>query len=175
MYIVANMKTKYTEYQKEQARLIRESYIKSGECKAKNNEPLHIKACMLYWAEGSKMKNVFQFTNCDVTTHKIMMEFLRHYFPEQTKRLKVRVNYYPSPELSYDDIKNYWKKELGINDNQFNKATDRTKYYKSPTNNKYPYGILQLQLCSTEVIQHIFGGINTYVDDTIFNANTCIH
>jgi len=164
------MKTKYTDFQKERARLLRESYLQDGINQAKKNEILHIKACMLYWAEGSKQKNMFQFTNCDINTHKIIISFLIKYFPNHFKKLKARINYYSSQELSYDDIKNYWKKELLLTDDQFIKPTDRTKYYKSPSNNKYPYGILQIQLNSTELIHNIFGSINEYVGTKLYSA-----
>lgn len=164
------MQTKYTDFQKERARLLRESYIHAGINEAKKNEILHIKACMLYWAEGSKQRNMFQFTNCDVNTHKIMILFLKKYFPTQITKLKARINYYSSQSLSYDDIKNYWKHELDLTDDQFIKPTDRAKYYKLPSTNKYPYGILQIQLNSTELVHNVFGSINQYIGTNIYSA-----
>lgn len=166
------MKTYYTTYQKEQAKSTRQSYINSGKSQASKNEVLHIKACILYWAEGSKNRHIFGFTNCDVETHKLMMTFLRYYFPEQSKKIKARVNFYPSVNNTYQDVKDYWMKELNLSEENFYKPTNRLKYYKKPKINKYPNGILQLQLNSTEVVQHIFGGINYYVGKDIYHGSS---
>lgn len=165
------MKTYYTDIQKEKAKLIRESYMMSGQRQAKKNDVLHIKGCMLYWAEGSKNSNLFGFTNCDVEANKMMLEFLRKFFPIQSKKIKVRVNFYPSETNTYEKVKQYWKNELNLTDESFNKFTDRSKYYNPPKHNKYPNGILNIQINSTEVANHIFGAINHYVGKNIYTAN----
>ena len=169
MYIVA-MKTYYTTHQKEQASLTRQSYINSGKSQASKNEPLHTKACILYWAEGTKNRNTFGFTNCDAETHKLMVAFLRHYFPDQSKKLKARINFYPSASNTYENVKDYWMKELTLSAENFYNPTDRSKYYKQPKINKYPNGILQLQLGSTEIVHHILGGINHYIGKDIYDS-----
>ena len=166
------MKTYYTTYQKEQASLTRQSYINSGKSQASKNESLHTKACILYWAEGSKNRNVFGFTNCDVETHRLMITFLHRYFPEQSKKLKARINFYPSSNNTYECVRNYWMKELDLLIDNFYNPTNRSKYYKQPKINKYPNGILQLQINSTEVVQHIFGGINYYIGRDIYHSNS---
>jgi len=166
------MKTYYTTYQKERATSIRQSYINSGKSQASKNEILHIKACILYWAEGSKNRNAFGFTNCDVETHRLMVTFLRRYFPEQSVKLKARINFYPSSNNTYRNVRDYWMKELDLSTENFYKPTNRSKYYKQPKINKYPNGILQLQLNSTEVVQHILGGINHYVGKDIYDGGS---
>lgn len=168
------MNTYYTNLQKETARQKRQSHIDNGKIKASENELLHIKGCILYWAEGDKSKNLFGFTNCDVEAHRIMVSFLRCYFPEISKKLKARIAFYPGGK-PYEEIKKFWSEELNIPSECFNKATDRSKYYSTPKVNKYPNGVLQLQLSSTEVVNHIFGAVNHYVGKDIYNATTFQH
>jgi hypothetical protein len=166
------MNTYYTEIQKCQAKQNREIYFNRGRTQAKQNDPLHIKGCMLYWAEGTKSRNTFGFSNCEVETHKLMVSFLKRFFGDHFHKLKVRVNFYPSKTNSYESVQKFWCDQLGIELHQFNKYTDRSKYYTAPKVNKYPNGILLLRLGSNQVVQHIFGAINEYVGSDLYNVDS---
>lgn len=166
------MNTYYTEIQKCQAKQNREIYFNQGKELAKRNDPLHIKGCMLYWAEGTKSRNSFGFSNCEVEIHRLMISFLKQTFPKHFHKLKVRVNFYPSKTNTYESVQHFWCNQLGIERHQFNKHTDRSKYYASPKINKYPNGILSLGLNSTEIVQHIYGAINEYIGTNLYNVDS---
>lgn len=149
--------------------LKRREYMLKGYNDASLNEPLHIKACMLYWAEGTKRPNAFDFTNCDATMHLIILQFVRKYFPQLETKIKGAINFYPSETNSYDKVVQYWSNILHIPLNQFNKPTDRSKYYTmSPGDNKYTNGIMKIRISSAELISYVYGAINYYVGKTIF-------
>lgn len=156
------MLTQTNSLQKEKARQLREKQQQTGKMQAQLLEPLHLTACMLYWAEGSKSKNMFQFTNCDPEMHKILLMFIRKYFPQFLSRLRFRVNFYPTPTLPYEKVRDFWCQELGVSPDAFTKPTDKSKYYTQPKINKYPNGVLYMQASVTEVIQHVLGAIDAY-------------
>jgi hypothetical protein len=56
------------KYQSEKYANQRKKYQNLGRQEA-NGDPLHIAGCMLYWAEGSKSKNVVGFCNSEVNYH----------------------------------------------------------------------------------------------------------
>lgn len=166
------MNNKYTEKQKQDGYLRREFYMKKGYEDAKQNNPLHIKSCMLYWAEGSKKSTTFEFTNCDPMTHIIMLQFLRTYFPDKENKIRGMINFYPTPNNLYEEVLKYWINIANIPPSQFTKPTDRSRYYKLPKNNKYPNGIFRLSVNSVEIIYYVYGAINFYAGKNIFNPNT---
>jgi hypothetical protein len=151
--------------------LRRVSHMENGKLIAQKNDPLHLKACMLYWAEGTKKKKGnFTFTNCDINMHLIMMEFIKKYFPQYIKEMKFTVNYYETDSIKEKDILDFWCKTLSINPSQFNKLTERSKYYKIPSTLKYQYGIFVMRLFKREILYHIFGAINEYCSKEIFSS-----
>ena len=50
---------------KESSKVLRQQYQEEGRKRAQLGDPLHLAGCMLYWAEGSKSRNVITFTNSD--------------------------------------------------------------------------------------------------------------
>jgi len=166
------MKTKYTEKQKSDAASLRQLYINRGYEVAQQNEPLHIKACILYWAEGSKKPCLFQFTNCDPETHIIVLQFLRKYFPQLEGRIRGWINFYPSQSNPYEKVLNYWVDKTNIPAEHFTKPTDRSLYYKMPKNNKYPNGVMRISVSSVELLHYIYGAINYYANKELFTPNT---
>jgi hypothetical protein len=166
------MKNKFNEKQKIDAYLLRQLYMKHGYEDAQKNDPLHIKACILYWAEGSKKPHAFEFTNCDPQTHVIILQFLRKYFPQLESKIRGCINFYPSVNNPYTKVLNYWANCISILPVQFTKPTDRSRYYDFPKNNKYPNGILRISISSVEVIYYIYGALNYYSNKEIFTPDT---
>jgi len=52
-------------------------YQEIGRAKARENRPLHLAGCMLYWAEGAKHRNKVYFVNSDPNMMLFFMRFLR--------------------------------------------------------------------------------------------------
>lgn len=66
-----------------------------GRALARRREPLHVAGCMLYWAEGSKMRNSLQFSNSDPEMVRFFVRFLRAYFDLEDEQ--IRITCYLSP------------------------------------------------------------------------------
>lgn len=148
----------------EKFKKLRIKYQESGKEKAKENNPNHKSLCMLYWAEGSKTKNSFRFSNSDPYMIKIILKYLKEFFPDKINNLKFSIKAYTNNGLSVQEIEFYWNKITGFNKSYF----DKTIVDNFPTSSsgkkkgKIPYGVLQIKIYSTEVVQHIFGAIQEY-------------
>lgn len=144
------------------------TFMDAGAKIAARNEPLHIKACMLFWGEGSKRKNLFIFTNCEVETHRLMVQFINFYFPHLTAKIRALITFYPTVENPYEKVLNFWCDALNLKANQFTKPTDKSKYYSKPKTLKSTTGVLRISIGSTELTQHLFGAINHYIGTPLF-------
>jgi transcriptional regulator with XRE-family HTH domain len=60
-----NAQLRGQERRSRSARAARAVAQEDGRRRARDRDPLHIQGCMLYWAEGSKGRNVVAFTNSD--------------------------------------------------------------------------------------------------------------
>lgn len=68
--------------------------------------------CMLYWAEGSKNRNMVIFANSDPAMLRFFARFLRECFGVRPKDFSVRLNVYTNNGLSIDEIEDYWLKAI---------------------------------------------------------------
>ena len=145
---------------KEKCELVRLKYQEDGMVLASKNEPLHLKGCMLYWAEGEKTRNQCSIINTDPDLLKTFVDFIRKYFPDAS--LKIEIFSYLNNNLSKDEIQQYWTQYLLITD------VHRFVVYDSPRGkkegkHKYPYGLCKVRIAqSTHIVQHIFGAIRYY-------------
>ena len=55
----------------------REQYQQEGRLKAREGDLLHSWGCMLYWAEGTKNRNVLGFANSDSDMMTLFIKFIR--------------------------------------------------------------------------------------------------
>ncbi len=63
---------------------------------------------MLYWAEGSKERNVVIFCNSDVNMVAFFSRFLRESFGVAPKKIALRLNVYTNNGLSIEEIEHHW-------------------------------------------------------------------
>lgn len=61
----------------EKARKNRETFQQSGREKAREGSLLHLKGCMLYWAEGAKSRHNVYLVNSDPNILYLFIRFLR--------------------------------------------------------------------------------------------------
>lgn len=153
---------------KERHQKIREEYREAGRKTAqnclKNNDLNHMKACLLYWAEGSKARNRFEFTNSDPIMIKIVADcLLSKSFNIKKEDILLSLNCYNDIH-SVEDIEAYWDNVIGF------ETTKRKHIVKQSTwcpgqgkHNKYPYGVCRLTVTKTEVIQQVYGALEVYV------------
>lgn len=144
--------------------VLREQYKANGFLVAKNMEPLHIAACMLYWAEGAKCQNQARIINSDPRIISLFIAFVRKYFGTSDDLMSIRLNCYTDIH-TLEEIENYWLKETGLPRVCLRKGTLNyfSPYSKKKRKGKCEYGTCSLSIMkSTKVIQHIYGAVEFY-------------
>jgi hypothetical protein len=152
---------------KETAKKQRENFQLEGKNIAKQNIPLHMAGCMLYWAEGSKDRNSCVFSNSDQYMLKFFLTFLYECYNLNPSNIKIHITCHTNNGITVEDIEKYWSETLGIPLKQFTKTTTNilSKYsFEKKTKNKLLYGTVQLKVHSTKLVQNIFGAIQEYAN-----------
>ena len=146
------------------ARAVREAAQAEGRDRARAADPLHVQGCMLYWAEGSKSRNVAALTNSDPDLLSVFVRFLRGCYDVPTNKLALSVNCHTGNGLSIEDIQGWWLARLGL----------PTTCLRAPTVNRpssasalrrghvLPYGTARVSTCLVVVVQSIYGAIQEY-------------
>jgi hypothetical protein len=120
---------------------------------------------MLYWAEGSKNRNVVALANGDVDLVRFFCFFLRKEFALEPEDLRVTLNFYTGNGLSQEEIESYWLGALELPRTCLRKPTvdQFPKSSKRKRGARLPYGVCRLSAKrSTYIVQHIFGAIQQY-------------
>ncbi len=147
----------------EKYRQLRLKYQQEGRVKAREQDPLHIAVCMLYWGEGSKRKDSLVLVNSDPDLLRFFIRFLTECLNVDRQAIRLRINCYLHDELSQEDVERYWLNTL---------ALDRTALRKGSFNNqpsssrqrgrKLTYGVAVVAVYNTQLAQHVFGAIQEY-------------
>jgi hypothetical protein len=119
---------------------------------------------MLYWAEGTKSRNSVGLSNSDVHLVRFFRDFLITTFEVKPEEFRITLNVYLTNGLGIEEIEHYWLDKLDL------PATCARKHITDfkPTSssgqkrNWLPYGVCQLRLGSTRIVQHIYGAIQEY-------------
>lgn len=135
-----------------------------GKKKAQQKSWLHTVGCMLYWAEGSKDKNCIKFSNSDFSMMKLFLRFLREEMKVEEDQIIFTSNVHLNNNLTLEEIENHWLKELNLSSSSLRKSTVSRlpRMSSGKKKNKLPYGVGRITICSTELVQHIFGAIQEY-------------
>ncbi len=139
-------------------------YQAEGRERARARDPLHLAGCMLYWAEGAKSRNTVQLVNSDVDLVRLFRQFLAESFSIGSHRFRIRLNFYLGNGLSPDQIAAYWLSALELPSTcLIAHGVDLLPTSSSGTkSNKLPYGVCDMRVHSTRIVQHIFGAIQEY-------------
>jgi transposase-like protein len=145
------------------ARALREQYQQEGRAKAREQDPLHIAGCMLYWGEGAKSRNSLKLANSDPDLLCFYLSFLRQTLGIEDHQVAIRIICYTNNGLTQLDIENYW---LGI----FNlpvTCLTKTVVNQQPRSSqqkgrKLLYGTCEIAVHSTRLVQHVLGAIQEY-------------
>jgi len=150
---------------RERCRARRLAYQEEGRERARLCEPLHAAGCMLYWAEGSKSRNVLKIANSDPFLLRFFVRFLNECFGLLANDYLVRVNCYTTPDRPIDVVERYWSRTLELPRGAFRKPTlNHFPTSSSGTKKgKLPYGVCTVGVRrSTWLVQHIYGAIQEY-------------
>jgi hypothetical protein len=139
-------------------------YQEEGREEARRRDWLHAAGCMLFWAEGSKHRNVLQLVNADPDVVEFFMRFVRRYFPGTDQSVRVLCNLFADHESRRFEIEDFWLEAVGLTRNNltqsvvnnYSNASKRTRI------NKLPYGTCRVSLYSTRAVQHVYGALQEY-------------
>jgi hypothetical protein len=142
----------------------RRTWQEEGRARARHADPVHEAGCMLYWAEGAKHRNTLTFANSDRMMMRFFWRFLRDCFDVSPQRVTIRLNVYLGNGLALAEIENAWLDALDLPRSCLRGHT--INHYPTSSSgqkkNRLPYGVCQLRLHSTPVLQHIYGAIQEY-------------
>ena len=142
----------------------RRRFQDEGRALARRGEALHGAGCMLFWAEGSRHRNMAQITNSDPALLAFFMRFVRRYFDLPDDTFRIACNLFTDHEERQREIEDLWLATLDLPRscmtktivNNYSRASKRTR------KNRLPYGTCRLSVYRTHVVQHIPGAIQEY-------------
>lgn len=151
----------------EHRKAAREVFRQEGRDAARLGDVNHALACALYWAEGTKNRNVVQIINGDMNVLKVFLSFCRSFFNVENKDIKYSVTGYTNIK-SADEMEKYWVKGLGLKGasakkHNFDDFRYATRGVSGNRVGKLPYGMCTIKIsCSTQIVQHIYGALEVY-------------
>jgi len=140
-------------------REMRMAYQEAGRATARQNRPLHLAGCMLYWAEGAKHRNKVYFVNSDPNMIRLFIRFLR----EELKIEDAAIIYIHCHSSEPDEIKRiegYWAGLLELPMSCVRKT--QTKKGSEIRRSVLKNGVCSIMVSKTEIAQHIYGAIQEY-------------
>jgi hypothetical protein len=146
------------------ARDVRAEYQAEGRRRAQERDSSYAAGCMLFWAEGSKVRNSVQLTNSDPEVIVFFARFLRAHFGVESDRLGVTCNLFADHADRQREIEDYWLSRLSLPRSCLRKSAVNvySKYSQKKRTNKLPYGTCSLRVHSTRIVQTIYGSIQEY-------------
>jgi transcriptional regulator with XRE-family HTH domain len=145
------------------ARTARLAAQEHGRAGARRGDPVHLRGCMLYWAEGSKTRNSVVFVNTDVEMHRSFVRFLRDCNGVTDEQITLRVNCHLNNGLSLAEIESWWLEQLGLPRRCVRAATvNRPSSASRWRRNVHVYGTAATCVHSTFIVQSIYGAIQEY-------------
>jgi predicted transcriptional regulator len=138
-------------------------YQEEGRIKARENEPLHVAGCMLYWGEGAKSRGSLVLVNSDASMMSVFIRFLRESMQIPEEKFTIRINAYLGNGVSENDIKQFWLDALGLDWSSLRGCRfDIQPISSQQKGRKLIYGTCALQVSSVRYLQHIYGAIQEY-------------
>lgn len=146
------------------AREVRRSYQEQGRRLAREHDASYAAGCMLYWAEGSKSRNVAQVVNSDPELLAFFAGFLRTHFDIASESMRLRCNLFADHLERQHEIEEFWLARLELPRSSLTKSivNSYSKYSQKKRKGKLPYGTARLSVYSSRTVQTIYGSIQEY-------------
>jgi AcrR family transcriptional regulator len=148
----------------ERARLRRRSSQLAGRRRARQLEPIYIAGCMLYWAEGAKTRGTVELSNADPEVIRFFARFLRECFGVPSDRMRLACHLFADHTARQREIEQFWLDVVGLPRSSLRKSivNHYSRSSQRKRTNKLPYGTCKLVVCSTEIVQTIYGSIQEF-------------
>jgi hypothetical protein len=146
-----------------QAREQRRLWQAEGRALAQRDDPLHRSGCFLYWAEGTKDRNVAALTNADPDLLLVFRRFLRDCYAVEDERIAFSVNCFLGNGLALEQIEAHWLEVLELPRGSLRASTvNRPSSASRRRGRTLVHGTGRLTVASTAVVQSIYGAIQEY-------------
>jgi len=150
---------------REQAAKRHLEWQQEGREKTKEQDPLHLMGCMLYWCEGYRKnnRNTVSLSNSDPYLVRVFVNFLKKTLSLKNEDISFKINHYDDI-VSLREAEKFWLKFLSLPRKCLRKATlnHLSFYSKRKKCGSLKYGTCCVMVHKTQVIQHIFGAIQEY-------------
>jgi hypothetical protein len=120
--------------------------------------------CMLFWAEGSRVRNAVRFSNSDPEMARLFIRFLRTYFDIADDVVRVTCNLFADHLQRQEQIEQFWLDTLELPRSCLCASTVNihSKHSKRKRLNMLPYGTVRIAICRTPIVQSLYGSIQEY-------------
>ena len=120
---------------------------------------------MLYWAEGSKSRNVVVFVNSDADMVALFLHFLQRCYRVGDDEVALSVNCHVAPARDPSEITRWWLDRLALPPSCARSPTVNNVSVASRRRRGHvlPHGTARLSY-STFIVQSIYGAIQEYAD-----------
>ena len=131
---------------------------------ARRGDRVHAAGCMLFWAEGSRHRNVVRFTNSDPQMVAFFVAFLRRYFAPDDDSITVYCNLFADHLERQTEIEQFWLDRLALPRSSLRKSAVNvySKHSQKKRKNKLPYGTCRVVVHDTRIVQSLYGSIQEY-------------
>ena len=117
-------------------------------------------ACLLYWAEGTKARNMAKISNTDWRILAIFLRSMKKSF--DVNRVAITLLFYENDLCrSWKQAVAFWKSKLGVRVESVRRRDNDTRVDSGKNRNKASHGVCEVSLFkSTRIVQAIYGGID---------------
>ncbi|MFH1188039.1 MAG: hypothetical protein V1688_04245 [bacterium] len=124
-------------------------------------KPLFITGLALYWAEGSKTQEHFQFMNSDPYAIKIMVRWLIDFCQIPKDSIKFRL--YIHKIYAHEACENFWSKIIDVQASTFQKTVYKPTPHKVKKNPNYK-GCMRVSCGGVELFRKVMGWKELFVE-----------
>ncbi|MCB9453581.1 MAG: hypothetical protein H6672_19285 [Anaerolineaceae bacterium] len=144
-------------------RELRREYQEEGRAKAREGDLLHNAGCMLYWGEGEKSRNCFGLADSDPDMMVFFLKFLHESLQVEDQGIALQIICYLNNGLTQEEIEAYWLDALELPRECLRKTIVNLRPRSSQQKGrKLLYGMCNLRVFDTRLVQHVFGAIQEY-------------
>lgn len=158
----ARIKSAYTKKEQRVEKINNIFKLAANEYRQLSKNKLFLLGLTLYWAEGNKKTQQFQFTNSDPHAIKAMMLWLTkiHKIPKE----KIKIRLYTHKLYANENCEEFWSQTTSIPITQFQKTIYKKTIHKIKKNPNYK-GCIQLRILKSEFYWKTMGWLEAMVKD----------
>ena len=163
----ARVKAAWTKKKEKQKRIKKILEEAGKEYSLLSKNPLFLVGLVLYWAEGGRKSEVFQFTNSDPSAVKAMLRWLNKICKIPKEKINFRI--YIHKIYAYENCEAFWSKITGIPISNFQKTIYKPTPHKIKKNLGYK-GRVQIRVFKIDLFWKVMGWIQKLIEEFHFKS-----